>query len=42
MVKVMPLLPNSIFVLGLIRERVAIIVFHWEGLVFRALHSNDF
>jgi hypothetical protein len=30
---------NSVFALRLIRERVAIIVFHWEGLVFRALHN---
>src|SRR6266516_2590531 len=32
---------NSVFVLRLIGERVAIIVFHWEGLVFRALHNRE-
>src|SRR5439155_15199503 len=33
---------NSVFALRLIGERVAIIVFHWEGLVFRALHNCQY
>src|SRR6266513_6008745 len=32
---------NSVFVLRLIGERIAIIVVHWEGLVFRALYNRE-